>query len=222
MQHNTTGFSIEKKSDPFIFDVDSLFYYLDCLTDHRDPRGVRYTLAVALVFVILAKLAGEDEPEGIAHWVSLRKQLLIEALRLNRNTTPHPTSFSRILGWAVSVEQLQEVFAEFLLSSAEGGLSVEMPIDGKSLRGTIPPGKTQGLHLLAAYLPAEGIVLFQVEVESKENEIVAAASLKKHRFKGENRDRRCDVCTEGTVPIRCRAGRRVCMDSQRQSIELEG
>jgi predicted transposase YbfD/YdcC len=174
MQHNTIGFSIEKKSDPFIFDVDSLFYYLDCLTDHRDPRGVRYPLAVALVFVILAKLAGEDEPEGIAHWVSLRKQLLIEALRLKRNTTPHPTTFSRILGWAVSVEQLQEVFAEFLLSSAEGGLSVEMPMDGKTLRGTIPPGKTQGLHLLAAYLPAEGIVLFQVEVESKENEIVAA------------------------------------------------
>jgi predicted transposase YbfD/YdcC len=49
-----------------------------------------------------------------------------------------------------------------------------MPIDGKSLRGTIPPGKTQGVHLLAAFLPAEGIVLCQVEVESKENEIVAA------------------------------------------------
>jgi predicted transposase YbfD/YdcC len=49
-----------------------------------------------------------------------------------------------------------------------------MPLDGKTLRGTIPPGKTQGLHLLAAFLPCEGIVLFQVEVESKENEIVAA------------------------------------------------
>jgi predicted transposase YbfD/YdcC len=174
MQHNTIGFSIEKKSDPFIFDVDSLFYYLDCLTDHRDPRGVRYPLAVVLVFVILAKLAGEDDPEGIAHWVSLRKELLIEALQLKRETTPHPTTYTRILGQAVSVEELQESFSQFLLSTVEGGLSVEMPIDGKSLRGTIPPGKTQGVHLLAAFLPAEGIVLCQVEVESKENEIVAA------------------------------------------------
>jgi predicted transposase YbfD/YdcC len=49
-----------------------------------------------------------------------------------------------------------------------------MPLDGKTLRGTIPPGKTQGVHLLAAYLPSEGIVLFQVEVGSKGNEIVAA------------------------------------------------
>jgi predicted transposase YbfD/YdcC len=174
MKHNTASFSMEQKTEPFIFDVDSLFYHLDCLTDHRDPRGVRYPLAVALVFVILAKLAGEDDPEGIAHWIALRKDLLIEALRLKRNTTPHPTTFSRILGWAVSVEQLQESFTQFLLSTAEGGLSVEMPIDGKTLRGTIPPGKTQGVHLLAAYLPQEGIVLMQVEVGCKENEIVAA------------------------------------------------
>lgn len=174
MQHITNGFSIEKKSDPFIFDVDSLYYHLDCLTDRRNPKGVRYPLAVALVFVILAKLAGEDDPEGIAHWVSLRKDLLIEALRLKRNSTPHPTTYARILGWAVDVCELQESFSQFLLSTVEGGLSVEMPLDGKTLRGTIPAGKTQGLHLLAAYLPSEGIVLFQVQVESKENEIVAA------------------------------------------------
>jgi predicted transposase YbfD/YdcC len=174
MKHNTASFSLEQKNDPFIFDVDSLFYHLDCLTDHRDPRGMRYSLAVALVFVILAKLAGEDDPEAIAHWVSLRKQMLIEALCLKRKSTPHPTTYTRILGRAVSVEQLQESFTQFLLSTVEGGLSVEMPLDGKTLRGTIPPGKTQGVHLLAAYLPSEGIVLFQVEVGSKENEIVAA------------------------------------------------
>jgi predicted transposase YbfD/YdcC len=174
MKHNTASFSLEQKNDPFIFDVDSLFYHLDCLTDHRDPRGVRYSLAVVLVFVILAKLAGENDPEGIAHWVSLRKQMLIEALSLKRKTTPHPTTYTRILGRAVSVEQLQESFTQFLLSTVEGGLSVEMPLDGKTLRGTIPPGKTQGVHLLAAYLPSEGIVLFQVEVGCKENEIVAA------------------------------------------------
>jgi predicted transposase YbfD/YdcC len=174
MKHNTASFSLEQKTEPFIFDVDSLFYHLDCLTDRRKPKGVRYPLAVALVFVILAKLAGEDDPEGIAHWIALRKDLLIEALRLKRNTTPHPTTFSRILGRAVDAEELQESFTRFLLSTVEGGLSVEMPLDGKTLRGTIPPGKTQGVHLLAAYLPAEGIVLCQVEVGCKENEIVAA------------------------------------------------
>jgi len=150
MQHTTTGLALVQKAEPFIFEVDSLFYHLDGLTDRRKPKGVRYPLAVALCFVILAKLAGEDEPEGIAHWVWLRKQLLIEALKLKRPTTPHPTTFSRILGQAVDNEELQQAVTQFLLSTAPGGLSVEMPIDGKTLRGTIPPGQTQGVHLLAA------------------------------------------------------------------------
>ena len=52
--------------------------------------------------------------------------------------------------------------------------SVLIVFDGKTLRGTIPTGQSQGVHLLAAYLPAEGIVLVQVAVANKEHEIVAA------------------------------------------------
>ena len=50
-------------------------------------------------------------------------------------------------------------------------------IDGKTVRGTIPKGETQGIHLLTIYLPEEGIVLGQVEVGDKENEISAAAGV---------------------------------------------
>lgn len=174
MKYNTFDLSFDSKSEPFIFDLDSLFYHLDCLTDRRKPKGIRYPLSVALCFVILAKLSGEDNPEAISHWVSLRKEFLLDALRLNRKTTPHATTFSRILAQGVEVDQLQQVVTEFLLSSTQGSLSVELPIDGKTLRGTIPSGCTQGIHNLAAYLPSEGIVLCQVEVGSKENEIVAA------------------------------------------------
>ena len=86
MKHNIASFSLGQKAEPFVFEVDSLFYYLEALTDRRKPKGVRYPLAVALVFVILAKLAGENDPEGIAHWVWLRKQMLIESLKLKRDT----------------------------------------------------------------------------------------------------------------------------------------
>ena len=118
-------FALPQKAEPFVFDVDSLFYHLDCLTDRRKPKGIRYPLAIALVFVILAKLAGEDEPDAIAHWVSLRKQLLIEALKLKRNTTPHATTFSRILGQLVEVNELQQTVTQFLLSTLQDGLSVK-------------------------------------------------------------------------------------------------
>jgi predicted transposase YbfD/YdcC len=179
MNYNTAFDSLAAKDDPFFFDVGSLYERLERLTDHRDPHGVRYPLALALVFVILAKLAGEQEPRGIAQWVELRKQLLKDALHFDRDTVPHPITYSRILGKAVDVSELQQVVSSFLLSAPDAGRSVEINLDGKAVRGTIPAGQRHGLHLLAAYLPDEGIVLCQVRVESKENEIVAAPRLLK-------------------------------------------
>jgi hypothetical protein len=40
--------------------------------------------------------------------------------------------------------------------------------------GTIPSGQSQGVHLLAAYLPKQGVVLMQMEVGEKTNEITVA------------------------------------------------
>jgi hypothetical protein len=45
-------------------------------------------------------------------------------------------------------------------------------IDGKSMRGTIPYGEQRGVHLLAAYVSGQGLVLAQAELDKKENEIV--------------------------------------------------
>jgi predicted transposase YbfD/YdcC len=90
---------------------------------------------------------------------------------------PHEVTYSRVLGEAVNVEEFEQVVSEFW--NQEAHLSVLINIDGKALRGTIPTGKTQGVHLLAAYMPEEGIVLMQMEVEKKENEIVVAPKLLK-------------------------------------------
>jgi predicted transposase YbfD/YdcC len=179
MHHNTTVVSLAAIEDAFFFDVGSLYEYLDNLNDRRDPRGLRYPLAVALVFIILAKLAGEQEPRGIAQWVALRKDLLKEALQFERDTTPTAITYSRILGKAVDLSQLQQAVSRFLLANSQAEQGVEINLDGKALRGTIPAGQKQGLHLLAAYQPDAGIVLMQMEVGAKENEISAAPRLLK-------------------------------------------
>jgi hypothetical protein len=53
-------------------------------------------------------------------------------------------------------------------------------MDGKVMRGTIPVGQTQVVHLLILYLPEHGVVLMQVEVEAGENEISAAPKVLKY------------------------------------------
>ena len=68
---------------------------------------------------------------------------------------PHEVTYSRVLGHAVDVDALERVIGAYL-SQAVGDI-VQVTIDGKTLRGTIPPGTTQGVHPLAAYVPEVGV-----------------------------------------------------------------
>jgi predicted transposase YbfD/YdcC len=72
---------------------------------------------------------------------------------------------------------MERVVSRFFASQAEAGRSVLVNLDGKTLRGTIAAGKSKGLHLLAAYLPGEGWVMMQMEVDRQENEIPAASRM---------------------------------------------
>lgn len=179
MQYHTIEFPATQAPSATLFAVGSLYDYFTRLSDKRKARGRRYPLAVILVMTLLAKLAGEDEPAGIAHWLALRKEFLREALALKRPQTPHAVTFSRVLGNAIEVEELEQAMQEFFTADLHLEALTAVSMDGKVLRGTIPVGQTQGLHLLALYLPEHGVVLMQVEVEAHENEISAAPKVLK-------------------------------------------
>ncbi|MGH7927958.1 MAG: ISAs1 family transposase [Candidatus Binatia bacterium] len=160
-----------------VFDVGELMEKLQSLADKRKARGKRYPLPFLLVSILLAKLAGEDTPKGIADWLQLRREQIVTGFNLERNGVPAYNTIRRTLAETVSESELQEAFRQFLHQRYGGQQSILVVLDGKTLRGTIPKGKRQGVHLLAAYLPEEGIVLLQVAVEAKENEISAAPRL---------------------------------------------
>ena len=157
--------------------VRSLYEQLQRLPDKRKRRGIRYPLAVLLVMVIVAKLSGEDEVRGIAEWVNHRAEAFATALNLKRRTTPHATTISRVLNGAVDEMALEEVVATYFKASASP--TEQLALDGKALRGTIEAGQTRGQHLLAVYATDTGVVLGQMAVGEKANEIVVAPELLK-------------------------------------------
>jgi predicted transposase YbfD/YdcC len=172
-------FEINLSPEGLVFDVGSLFEAFCGLHDQRDARGLRYPLVTVLVFVVLAKLGGQDQVHGIAQWVRQRAGLLADFFGLAKAQAPHETTYSRILGKAFQLDEFEQVLRDFFARPPQAGQSVHIALDGKTIRGTIPAGRTHGVHLLAAYLPQEGWVLAQLEVERKENEIPAAARLLK-------------------------------------------
>lgn len=162
-----------------VFDVGSLAARLATLTDKRQRRGIRYPLTVIMLLIVLAKLAGEDQPSGIADWLAHRTAALREALCLKRPRLPHHNTYRRILANVVSPEELESVVGDFLRNLPQAGQSVLIAMDGKTVRGTIGTEQPQGEHLLAAYVPNDGIVLMEVACGTKENEITVAPTLLK-------------------------------------------
>lgn len=154
------------------FEVNSLYEALLKVVDKRKARGKRYGLASVLTLSVLAKLGGEDEPEGMADWVKHRGQALRESLGMKRENMPHAVTYRRILGQAIDVAELEQVLGSFFKGCQ--AKAEQLAMDGKTLRGTIESGQTRGVHLLAVYGVEAGVVLNQVNVLSKENEISAA------------------------------------------------
>ena len=103
-----------------------------------------------------------------------RQVALATALALERPQAPSVNTYRRVLGESINIDEFEQVVREFFAAQPDAGHSISIALDGKTLRGTIPTGQLHGRHLLAAYLPAEGWVVYQVEVVNQENEISAA------------------------------------------------
>jgi predicted transposase YbfD/YdcC len=171
---------MESNTNPgIIVDIGSLFAHFQRLSDKRKPRGMRYSLAMILVVVMMAKLCGENHFMGIAEWAKHRAEFLVDLLQLKREKMPHHSTYRRILADVVNVEEIEKMSSEFLAGKKYFGRQVLMAIDGKVLRGTLDDHQ-KGTYLLAAYLPREGIVLMEVAVEGRGSEIPAAPKLLSH------------------------------------------
>jgi predicted transposase YbfD/YdcC len=174
MDYSTVAARLPQDADGLVFDVHSLYAHLLAIRDRRQRRGQRYELALILLVVVLAKFAGEDKPRGIAEWARARAALLVAAFGLPRPTLPCANTYRLALSQIVTADELEGHVQRFLAHLPRPGPGAHLALDGKTVRGTIATGDSRGLHLLAAYVPAQGLVLRQVAVDGKENEISAA------------------------------------------------
>lgn len=161
------------------FDMGSLYDSLQGLSDKRKARGKRYGMGLILGLIVLAKLSNHDKLTAIAEWIEHRTEELKAAFGVTSQRLPSYSTLRRVLGETVQAEEFELAISQFFAGLPRVGQSEVILIDGKELRGTIETGQTHGRHLLAAYLPSEGIILMQVEVASKHNEITAMPILLK-------------------------------------------
>ena len=68
--------TIEIKDDSgILFHIGFLQEHLTKIPDKSCARGKRYSLAILLLVIILAKLSGENTPTGISEWRTMSENL---------------------------------------------------------------------------------------------------------------------------------------------------
>jgi len=163
-------------------DVNPLTAVLRHFAELDDPRrhNVVYSLPQLLTLMLMAGLAGADDYDMVADWVGHRLDWLRGLLGLPDDRRPHASTFERLFR-RLQPQPLQRhliTLTQKLAQATEGRL---IPIDGKTLRHAFDtaPGRSHEhpLHLVHAWDQANGLVLGQVAVDQKSNEITAVPAL---------------------------------------------
>ncbi len=126
---------------------------LPTIPEGRKPRGLRHPIATVLA---IAQYATTLSPE------------LLKTLGARRATPPSESTFRRVLAGA-PVDALDAAISRWLIEQGVR-LNEAIAVDGKVSRGSAD-GDAPAVHLLSALLQREGVVIRQVRVADKTNEI---------------------------------------------------
>ena len=154
----------------------SVYQALLELTDTRGKKGKRYSLALILTFVLLAKLAGETTLQAITEWIRYRGPWLHQVLPETRATFPCVATYSNVLR-SVDPAQVTQVLMNLLTRvRAEKRAEDEQMhviLDGKTLRGTQQhlADDQKKMHHVNLYEAKTGVVLKEHMVAEKEGEL---------------------------------------------------
>jgi predicted transposase YbfD/YdcC len=162
--------------------VPSLVTFLAEIPEYRNAQGKRYSLVTLLVYVCVAMLCGRRSQAAIADWGTDYGPAVLAPLGIEGERGPSQATIHRLFK-QVSRDKLEEAlsrWAEAVLQAHShdardhltGPAFEGMAIDGKTLRGSKKQGAHEA-HLLSALSHRLQVVLGQVAVDDKSNEITA-------------------------------------------------
>src|ERR1700736_113046 len=163
-------------TDCAAFDETVVFLrYFKDLQDPRQQGKVAYPLDEILLLCLLAVLAGAECFTEIALF-GTKKLALLRRFRPFKDGTPAHDHLGDILA-TLDAEQFQGCFAAWV-AAVTGVPEGVVAIDGKTSRRSGRKGVTRdSIHMVSAFAARQRLVLGQVKVADKSNEIIAIPAL---------------------------------------------
>ena len=149
--------------------------YFKALPDPRQHGKVVYALDEVLLLCLLAVLAGAESIVDIARFGE-KKLALLRRFRPFADGTPSHDQLGTILA-TLDAAAFQQCFVTWV-AAVTGAPAEVIAIDGKTSRRTFgKKGAKAPLHMVSAFAARQRLVLGQLAVGEKSNEIVAIPRL---------------------------------------------
>jgi len=150
--------------------------YFSEIEDPRVQRTRVHLLTDILIIGILSVIAGGKGWEDMENYGLSKHEWLKEFLVLP-NEIPCPDTFRRVFE-RINPKVFERCFQRWVQSIVETVGAQVIPIDGKTLKGSYDrEQKKSALHLVSAWASEYRLVLGQVKVADKSNEITAIPAL---------------------------------------------
>ncbi len=161
--------------DGSLFEATVFLSHFKDLPDSRQPGKVVYPLDEVLLLVLLATLAGAEAFTDIARFGE-KKLALLRRFRPFRDGTPPHDRIGDIFA-SLEAEPFQRCFVAWM-AAVTGIPAGVIAIDGKTVRRSGRKRDDQApIHMVSAFAARQRLVLGQVKVAEKSNEITAIPKL---------------------------------------------
>lgn len=156
-------------------ETTSFLRYFEEIPDHRQAGKVDYPLAEILLLSLLAVLAGAETFCDIARFGE-KKLALLRRFRPFAKGTPSHDHLGDIFA-SLDAQAFQGCFVAWVSALTNTPAEV-IAIDGKTSRRSYQKkGAKEAIHMVSAFAARQRLVLGQVKVNEKSNEIVAIPAL---------------------------------------------
>ncbi|WP_083858537.1 ISAs1-like element ISPto5 family transposase [Psychroflexus torquis] len=147
------------------------------IPDFRRSHKQLYDLESILLIGIISVICGADSWNEMENYANSKEEFLRSFLDLPNGIPSHDT-FNRVFS-NIDSNQFEKCFIQWVSALAQLQPREIIAIDGKTIRGAKAGGKKSPVHMVSAWANDNNLVLGQVKVSHKSNEITAIPKLLK-------------------------------------------
>jgi len=154
---------------------DKLISIFGSLEDPRSHINQLHDLNDILLIGIIAVICGAETWKQMVEFAHSKEEFLRKYLKL-KNGIPSEDTINRVFS-TIDSEKFESCFIQWVNSISTITKGQVIAIDGKTLRGAKSKGIKSPVHMVSAWANENNLVLGQVRVNEKSNEITAIPEL---------------------------------------------